>query len=78
MNMEENCVSFTISDKGVGMSKNKIENLLARYYRPDENENISGGLGLSVVKNIIEAHSGTIHVESTKGEGTTIEIVLIN
>lgn len=78
LNMEENCVSFTITDNGVGMNKNTIENIFARYYRPDENENVSGGLGLSVVKNIIEAHSGTINVRSEKGGGTTVEIILLN
>ena len=65
-------VDFTIKDNGVGMSAATLEQLFKRYQRPEETENnVSGGLGLSVVKNIIEAHGGTISVESEVGEGSS-------
>ena len=65
-------VDFTIKDNGGGMSGATLEQLFKRYQRPEETENnVSGGLGLSVVKNIIEAHGGTISVESEVGEGSS-------
>ncbi len=69
-------LSVMVTDSGVGMSEGTVKNLFHRYYRPNESENVSGGLGLSVAKSIIEAHDGRIGVKSEIGVGTSIEIVL--
>lgn len=64
-------VDFTIKDSGVGMDAATVEKLFERYQRPEETEsNASGGLGLSVVKSIIEAHGGSVSVESELGKGS--------
>lgn len=67
----EDQVIFAVQDNGVGMDNATVESLFERYQRPEETENISGGLGLTVVKSIVEAHDGTVRVMSALGEGTT-------
>lgn len=69
-------VSIVIADSGIGMNEEFVKNLFHRYYRPKENENRSGGLGLSVAKSMIEAHGGKIAVRSQPGLGTAFEITL--
>ena len=71
---ETSQVSITVSDNGIGMDQAVLEKLFTRYYRPEETDNGSGGLGLSLVKSIIEAHDGSIRVKSRKDKGTKISI----
>lgn len=75
-NSETEQVSLTIKDNGIGMNEETAGNLMKRYYRPKETDNISGGLGLSVVESIIKAHKGTIQIESSIGKGTAITFLL--
>jgi heavy metal sensor kinase len=68
-----------VSDTGIGISKEHLPHIFDRFYRADQarSQDIQGnGLGLSIVKWIIEAHQGTIRAESTPGKGTMITIVL--
>jgi len=70
---------LTISDTGIGMSEDEIDKIFDRFYKVDEarNRTIEGsGLGLSIVKKIIDLHEGSITVHSVKGEGTTFTIYL--
>ncbi len=71
---ESGQVSITVSDNGIGMDQAVLEKLFARYYRPEETDNSSGGLGLSMVKSIVDAHNGRIKVKSVKDEGTSVRI----
>lgn len=69
--------TIVISDNGKGMTNVEIENLFTRYFRGANTDQIEGsGLGMSIAKNIIEAHNGTISVESKPGLGTTVTITL--
>jgi len=69
--------TITIADNGKGMTDVEIENLFTRYFRGENTDQIEGsGLGMSIAKNIIEAHNGTISVESKIGTGTTVTITL--
>ena len=63
-----------VEDQGVGMNEEQIEHVFDKFYRVDaSNTAVSGlGLGMSVVKQAIEAHRGTIRVESFTGEVTTV------
>lgn len=72
------CV-ITVRDTGIGMTKKDVDNIFNRFYRSDHvrNQNISGhGLGLSLAKLIILAHTGKIKVRSqfTKGSSFIITI----
>lgn len=70
-------IIITIKDNGVGMSSEEVDKLFNRYYRAtNSRENIKGsGLGMSIAKQIIENHYGTISVESVKNAGTTICVI---
>lgn len=69
---------FEISDTGIGITEKEQLHLFERFYKADKARirNTSGsGLGLSIVKTIIDMHKGTIHVKSKPNEGTTFKII---
>ncbi len=68
----EGCFQVTVADNGVGISPEKQEHIFDKFFRVDtSNTALSGfGLGLYLVKRIVEAHRGSICVESTLGQGT--------
>lgn len=76
---EKTEVEVVISDTGVGINEHDIPHLFDRFYKVDKSRDRSvesSGLGLSIVKKIIELHQGTIMVESTIDEGTTFRVTL--
>ncbi len=76
--VEDNAVMISFRDQGIGMTPEQMEHMFDKFYRADtSNSAVSGvGLGLSIVKYIIEAHSGEIRVDSRPGRGTTISFCL--
>jgi len=74
----ENGVELRISDTGEGIPEDDLPLIFERLYRSDKSRNRESGgtgIGLSIVKNIIDAHNGMIHVKSILGEGTTFTIL---
>jgi two-component system, OmpR family, phosphate regulon sensor histidine kinase PhoR len=72
-------VKVAISDTGIGMSEEEKMRMFERFYKADRSRNRSGGgsgLGLSIVKKIVSMHHGDIEVETAKGKGTTITVIL--
>jgi signal transduction histidine kinase len=72
-------VIITFSDQGIGMSPEELEGLFTRFYRikNDRTTGIAGtGLGLYLSKYFIEAHEGSIQVQSTPGMGSQFKIFL--
>ncbi|MCR4956710.1 MAG: HAMP domain-containing histidine kinase [Lachnospiraceae bacterium] len=66
-----------VKDGGVGMSKDVLAHIWDRFYRSDASRNSKGmGLGLSLVKEIVTYHGGTIEVESKEGEGSIFSVLL--
>lgn len=68
-----------VADNGVGISEEHIDKIWTRFYRIDDVRNDeygSNGLGLSMVKSIIELHGGEITVKSSLGRGTEFRIML--
>lgn len=64
---------FTVADRGFGMTAKQVARVFDKFYRADASDTAVGGLGLgmSIVRNIVEAHGGSIWVESEPGRGTT-------
>lgn len=71
-----NFIAFSISDQGIGISKEDQAKIFEPFRRTAATENafLGMGLGLSVVKKIVEAHGGTIYVESVLGEGSSFRV----
>lgn len=63
-----------VQDNGVGMCKKDLQNIFKRFYKGENSNNDSIGIGLSLAKKIIEKDNGLIKVDSKKGIGTTFEI----
>jgi len=75
----DNEAIIIVSDTGIGITKNDTENLFTEFVRikNEKTRNISGsGLGLSIVKKVVELYHGTINVESTPDIGTVFTIRL--
>src|SRR5262249_28257590 len=66
-----------IRDNGPGVPAAELPRLLAKYRRGAESARVEGsGLGLFIVKAIVEAHGGTVEAESEQGHGTTVTVRL--
>lgn len=72
----ESKIIITIRDKGIGIPAEHIEHIFKPLYRGSNAQAIEGtGIGLALVKRIIDLHGGTIHVESELGKGTEFEVI---
>lgn len=69
-------ILISVEDEGIGMTPDQVKQVFDKFWRADaSNKAIEGtGLGMSIVKYIVEAHGGTVQVESEPGKGTTITI----
>jgi signal transduction histidine kinase len=65
-------VRFTVSDDGPGMEPDELSNLFDRAWQASRKSRDGIGLGLSIVKGIVEAHGGRVWAESALGEGTRV------
>ncbi len=74
-----NKVKIEIRDTGIGIDENEQDRIFERFYRVDKSRSKKtggSGLGLSIVKHIVESHNGQITVESTLNVGTTFKILI--
>lgn len=72
-------IFINVIDQGVGISKDDIEHVFESFYRSNNIRHIQGhGIGLSLVKKIIDLHQGKISVTSELGKGTIMTIYLPN
>ncbi len=70
-------VRIVLSDSGIGIPKDEIHRLFTEFFRASNVKNVIGtGLGLTIVKEIVDQHGGQIQVESEEGLGTTFVIHL--
>jgi signal transduction histidine kinase len=77
-NSKQDELIFRIVDNGPGILDEDQVKLFSKYYRaPSVRDHLDGvGLGLSITKNIVEAHNGTVWVESQVGHGSTFSFTL--
>jgi signal transduction histidine kinase len=76
---EDSLVCFYVSDNGRGMSRRSAKKIFNRFYQADSSlsRHVEGcGLGLSIAKFIVDAHKGTISVESKPDKGSTFTVKL--
>jgi NtrC-family two-component system sensor histidine kinase KinB len=74
---DEEWVQFSVSDSGRGIPSQYLARIFEQFFRvPDQGAETGAGLGLAIVKEIVEAHGGTIKVESRLGEGSTFTFTL--
>lgn len=70
-------IHIQISDYGIGMSPDQARRVFERFYRADTSGKIPGtGLGMSIVKEIIELHQGRVEIQSHLGQGTSVTLVV--
>jgi signal transduction histidine kinase len=70
-------VKLLIADKGIGITPGDIERVFETFYRGVNTSKQKGhGIGLTLTKRIVEVHKGTIRLESTINQGTTVTILL--
>jgi signal transduction histidine kinase len=76
---EDDSACFSVCDKGIGMSRRSAKKIFKRFYQTDRSLSRGAegcGLGLSIAKFIIDAHKGSISVDSKPGEGSTFTVRL--
>lgn len=75
----EGAVAIAVTDRGIGVAKGEQRKIFEKFYRAEDSlvhETKGSGLGLSLVKHIMEAHGGSVEVESTPGKGSTFTLVV--
>jgi signal transduction histidine kinase len=75
----EHDITVKISDTGIGIPEDELPHISERFYKADKARNRArsgSGLGLSIVKKIVDLHHGSIQLQSRLGEGTTVIVKL--
>ena len=79
LSTETDHAEIRVADTGIGMSPEQVAHIFDRYYRADAEpvRAVPGsGIGLTLVRHIIQAHGGEIRVESVPNAGSTFTIIL--
>jgi signal transduction histidine kinase len=78
---EKEYVCFSVKDNGIGIPRRALKKIFSRFYQVDQSLTRTAegcGLGLSIVKFIVDAHEGKIDVESVPGKGSTFTVRIPN
>lgn len=74
--INKNMVSYIVEDNGLGIDENNLEKIFELFFRGDNERGEGLGIGMTIVRKIIERHNGTINVESKKNFGTKFIVTL--
>ncbi|MFC1486044.1 sensor histidine kinase, partial [Candidatus Latescibacterota bacterium] len=74
----KNDLQVSVEDHGIGMTPEQVEKVFDKFYRADASDSApeGTGLGMVIVKHIVESHGGSVWVESEFGKGTTVRFTL--
>lgn len=81
INVNDEFAEINVKDEGIGISKSDKTAIFERFVQADKSltrENEGSGIGLSIVKSIVDLHDGYISVESEVGKGSTFKLILPN
>ena len=70
---------ITVSDSGIGIPAEHLDRVFERFYRVDQSRSKKTGgfgLGLSIVKHIVNYHQGTVEISSEEGQGTEVKVMI--
>jgi signal transduction histidine kinase len=68
-------MTFSVEDRGVGIPKEQLQRVFERFESRSQGSRHRGaGLGLSIVKSLVELHGGTMQLESEPGRGTRVTV----
>ena len=74
---DNNSVSLTIEDTGIGIADEHLPHIYERFYKVDKSRADKGtGLGLAIVKHLVQAHGGEVSVSSVEGKGSSFSFTL--
>lgn len=73
---EQGNVLFTVSDPGPGIPEGDLPHVFDRFWQGRNQRRAGAGLGLTIVKGVVDAHGGRIRVESAQGQGTIFRFVV--
>ncbi len=72
---DDSGLTLSVSDNGIGIPEDDLANIFETFYRASNTEGYPGtGVGLTIVKQVVEMHGGTIEVHSQRGVGTTFTL----
>ena len=78
MTRRDDSILLQVDEHGEGIAEDELERIFERYYRVSDTARVDGtGLGLLIVKAAVEAHHGTIRVESQFGVGSSFIVNLL-
>lgn len=69
-------VRIAVQDTGAGMDESQLAHVFDRFWQSAVGDRRGAGLGLSIVRGIVDAHQGRVHVDSEPGSGTTVSVEL--
>jgi signal transduction histidine kinase len=76
---DDHTLRISVADRGIGVSKSEQKKIFEKFYRAEDSlvhETRGSGLGLPLVRHIMEAHGGRVEMESTVGKGSRFTLVL--